>query len=1368
MLSPALLGREAERHWLAAALADPDTPLVVLRGTSGIGKSALAAEALQMARERGALTGEGRHPDDAGGATARALGQALRGLLDAALDQLHDPQVGRASLRAALGPAGAILEALEPGFLSEEPVAEPAPLSGDGATERLTHAVLGFLRWLEGLGQPIVLLIDDWGRAGPAVGRLYGQVASAGVSGFTMLATERDDEACWVPAPRRDLGPLSRAALTAIAARRLGDDVVAAASVVELLGDRITPLALLQGITLLQGARALTPRPGGWALERAAALGALADDVSAAFVQRFMLRASGLRAVLEIVALHGDDLPRARLEAACGPRPVRDEVEELVAEGLLEQRGERLRLSHDSLRRAVLDAMPRRRRRERAARLADLLAREAPLGGADLMTALRLRLDAGLADADPAWIPLFLAGAGQARGLDAAGLARTLAGAAAQMQEARGAPTFAAAREAALASIQDGDLAEGRALAATMAQRAQGRREVLQAAEAAVFAARLSGDPDAAFTVGREVLGQTGFAVPARGSLPAIAGALVRMTLTPDRPPRERADPDPVAHRLLHAVGSLGFERDPGIAVILAARSATHAPLRGSAFAAALRSTITCLAGDWGAAVRWGETALARLERDEPLRAPALQLALQFGLGLRLEAEAHFALAERLQRLALEEGDLGVAAYANRDRALASVRRAGDLVQHRRVLAECRVVTGRFDDPATAPLIDALAQLTENLIAGGGEPWRLQGETFDSPRFEREAPEALLRVAMACMTFEATLANAYGAWETTRAVELRMGERFAGLRHHPVTSTWAFHTALARARLGLPVKSWETAVVRRSGTFNAGYRHRHLALVAERGLRRGRRGAFADYEAAVAAAQASGFRLEWGLTAAAATHAARAQGRPELAERFHRSAQAAWRDLGAWGLCEGPATDAARDAADAAPGLLAAGAERASRAKTRLLAGAAHELRTPLQGIQGLLDLAAEDPAAFDVERLRQAFGGLRAVVDDLTDLGAVEADQMRIVEAPFDLPTLIETEVALAAASAPAGAGAVRVEIAETARDPLTGDGGRIAQILRNLLSNAHKYGDGPVDVVADCVAEDLVLEVLDRGPGLSAADQSRLFQPFARGEAAPRAAGAGLGLAVSARLARRMGGELSADNRPEGGARFRLRLPRRAASPQAVAASPRPRRILLAEDVALSRETLAQLLERRGHQVTAVADGQAAFGCGEAGEYDLYLFDARMPGLTGDAALRALRAAGRSTPALIMTAAPDAALSERLVGLGDVRLLSKPVSVDDVTRLLDVGPERPAPGAADGAFAPAADEAVDAALNARCAAAQAAWGRRQMSLVREHAHAAAGLAAQFGRPSSAAAFAALEAAAASGDAAAVARQIEALVAQP
>lgn len=215
-------------------------------------------------------------------------------------------------------------------------------------------------------------------------------------------------------------------------------------------------------------------------------------------------------------------------------------------------------------------------------------------------------------------------------------------------------------------------------------------------------------------------------------------------------------------------------------------------------------------------------------------------------------------------------------------------------------------------------------------------------------------------------------------------------------------------------------------------------------------------------------------------------------------------------------------------------------AERAARgdALTRMAAMAAHEIRNPIGVIRGAVELVSQ--------RAGEALGP-----DDREALADVlgEVDRLRRLTQDFlDFarePALVPSEVDLARLAAEAAAGlgrshpAVEVEI-DLPPTVLRADGGRVQQVFANLYLNAAQAGARRIRVASRSAGASLVLTVSDDGPGISAAVASRLFEPFATG----RAEGAGLGLALSRRIARRHGGDLRLAA-PGPGAAFELELP-------------------------------------------------------------------------------------------------------------------------------------------------------------------------------------------------------------------------------
>ena len=387
---------------------------------------------------------------------------------------------------------------------------------------------------------------------------------------------------------------------------------------------------------------------------------------------------------------------------------------------------------------------------------------------------------------------------------------------------------------------------------------------------------------------------------------------------------------------------------------------------------------------------------------------------------------------------------------------------------------------------------------------------------------------------------------------------------------------------------------------------------------------------------------------------------------------------------------ERKATEAAlREARDAA--------EQAARAKSVFLAMMGHEIRTPLNGVLGMARLLLETPLATGqrahVDTLLSAGELLLGLVNDLLDFARLDAEALTLESEVFDLAATVE-EVRLVLAPRAGDKGlALTCRLGRDCPRRVRGDRLRLRQILFNLVGNAIKFTDqGAVTLTVEPAGgERLEFVVGDTGIGIPPEVGPALFEEFWQGGdgATRRRGGAGLGLAICRRLCRLMGGEIGYDSRPGQGSRFRVELPLPEAcgpeeSPVVVAPSPGPsRRILLADDNPVNRAVAAGLLERRGHQVTAVADGTAAVAAAAASRFDLILLDWRMPGLDGLAAARAIRALpGEAPPLYLLTAHAQAEAAEQSRAAGLAGVLAKPFRVEDVLRLLaGSGPPLPPP---------------------------------------------------------------------------------------
>ena len=368
-----------------------------------------------------------------------------------------------------------------------------------------------------------------------------------------------------------------------------------------------------------------------------------------------------------------------------------------------------------------------------------------------------------------------------------------------------------------------------------------------------------------------------------------------------------------------------------------------------------------------------------------------------------------------------------------------------------------------------------------------------------------------------------------------------------------------------------------------------------------------------------------------------------------------------------------------------------ADADAGSRAKSQFLAVMSHEVRTPIAGIVGFTQLAAQagNPARVRdyLRKVDHAAAVLLAIVDDILDISRIEAGKYTIAPAPFDLPELLEHVRDLHGRRAADKGVALSVVIAADVPRHLVGDAGRLGQVFSNLVGNALKFTDaGEVAVTVALAGRDdesvtLACGVRDTGIGVAPEGQDAIFERFtqADGSITRRYGGTGLGLAICRQLVKLMGGAIGVDSRPGAGSTFHFTVrvglcPDDAVLPGATGPAPPVRvfapdgcRVLLAEDNDELAEICCEFLGMSGMKVTRVANGVEAVArvLDPATRPDIVLMDVEMPGKSGLDACREIRAQldADDLPVIGLTAHAFASGRERCLAAGMNQQFAKPV---------------------------------------------------------------------------------------------------------
>ena len=377
-------------------------------------------------------------------------------------------------------------------------------------------------------------------------------------------------------------------------------------------------------------------------------------------------------------------------------------------------------------------------------------------------------------------------------------------------------------------------------------------------------------------------------------------------------------------------------------------------------------------------------------------------------------------------------------------------------------------------------------------------------------------------------------------------------------------------------------------------------------------------------------------------------------------------------------------------------------AELANLAKSAFLANTSHEIRTPMNAILGYAEMLLDPQQSDDQRRnsartIRRNGEHLLAILNDILDISKIEAQKLTVEKLHCELPQLVADVIGLTRPWAQKKGLTFEIEFDKQIPRQVQTDPLRAKQVLVNLVSNAIKFTEtGKVKIgiyrEISYFTHTIRFEVTDTGIGMSRDQVDHLFQPFTQADVSTtrRFGGTGLGLTISKRLAKLLGGDITVKSEQGSGSTFTFRLdggPRLGVplidnltldqllvhAGEALDEDIKVQGcILVAEDGEDNRELVTAHLRRAGAEVVIAGTGRLAVEAAKAQKFDLVLMDMQMPELDGYGATRALRAAGFTIPIIALTA--NAMAEDRLKCLqaGCTEYLSKPIARGALLRML------------------------------------------------------------------------------------------------
>jgi signal transduction histidine kinase/AmiR/NasT family two-component response regulator len=374
----------------------------------------------------------------------------------------------------------------------------------------------------------------------------------------------------------------------------------------------------------------------------------------------------------------------------------------------------------------------------------------------------------------------------------------------------------------------------------------------------------------------------------------------------------------------------------------------------------------------------------------------------------------------------------------------------------------------------------------------------------------------------------------------------------------------------------------------------------------------------------------------------------------------------------------------------------AAAADAANRAKASFLAMMSHEIRTPMNGMLGVADLLRARSPDPEQRKLLDVLAGsgesLLRIINDILDFSKIEAEKLELRPQAFPLGGLLAEIEALLGTQARDKDIRLVIDADPALPHTVLGDAQRLSQVLLNLGNNALKFTDrGEVRLAVRNVQSStggarIEFSVHDTGIGMSADSVAGLFTPFGQvtdGDA-HRVGGTGLGLVISQKLVRLMGGEITVSSELGKGSTFRFSVELPVAELPAAEKPASPvvhgtaLSLLVAEDNPVNQLIIETMLKQLGHRVTLAPNGREALAALARHHFDMVLMDCNMPEMDGYEATRQLRAgaagvrdAGVTVIALTANAMDGDREACLAIGMND--FLSKPVSIQSLRETIE-----------------------------------------------------------------------------------------------